>query len=98
MKKSLLKLGLPLTAVAAGTLYMSNKLFDIAFKRVKEVPATSEEKQKYADQYYAYVDWFRHIPQETWYLNEHDPKKRLVATFIQHPDHLKKNRCYFSRL
>lgn len=69
---------------------MSNKLFDIAFKRVKEVPATSEEKQKYADQYYAYVDWFRHIPQETWYLNEHDPKKRLVATFIQHPDHLKK--------
>ncbi|MTV82791.1 alpha/beta fold hydrolase [Lactobacillus sp. CRM56-3] len=58
--------------------------------RVNYVPETSAEKQKYADQYYEYVDWFKKIPHETWYLNEHEPKKRLVATFIQHPDHLKK--------
>lgn len=90
MRKSLLRLSMPLTLAAAGALYASNRLFDIAFKRVNYVPETSEEKQKYADQYYAYVDWFHEIPHETWYLNQHDPSKRLVATFIQHPDHLKK--------
>ncbi len=89
MKKSV-TLGLSLAAVATGALYVSHRLFNVAFKRVNYVPETSAEKQKYAQQYYNYVDWFRQIPHETWYLHQNDPAKRLVATFIQHPDHLKK--------
>lgn len=89
MKKTV-TLGLPLAAVATGALYVSHYLFNIAFKRVNYVPETSKEKQKYAQQYYDDVDWFKQIPQETWYLNKNDPHKRLVATFIQHPGHLKK--------
>lgn len=86
MEKSLLKLSVPLAAVAGGALYVSNKLFNVAFKRVNYVPETSAEKQKYADQYYAYVDWFHKVTHETWYLNEHEPAKRLVATYIPSAD------------
>jgi hypothetical protein len=88
--KKTVTLGLPLAVVATGALYVSHYLFNMAFKRVNYVPETSKEKQKYAQQYYDYVDWFKNVPQETWYLHENDPHKRLVATFIQHPDHLKK--------
>ncbi len=67
---------LPLTAITAGSFWISLKLFDIAFKRVDYVPETSKEKQQYADQYYEYVDWFHKMPSEEWYLNRNDPDKK----------------------
>lgn len=73
---------LPLTAITAGSFWVSLKLFDIAFKRVDYVPETSKEKQQYADLYYQYVDWFHQMPSEEWYLNRNDPDKRMVATYI----------------
>ncbi len=85
MKKRLLALTLPLAAVSAGAVYMSNRLFNFAFKRVNYVPETSADKQKYADDYYAYVDWYRQIPHDTWYLNENDPENKLVASYIPNP-------------
>lgn len=85
MNKRLLTLTLPLAAVSAGAVYMSNKLFNVAFKRVNYVPETSADKQKYADEYYAYVDWYRQIPHDTWYLNENNPDKKLVASYIPNP-------------
>ncbi len=72
---SFIKLVLPLTAVTAGSFWVSLKLFDFAFKRVDYVPETSKEKQQYADQYYEYVDWFHHMPSEEWYLNRNDPRQ-----------------------
>lgn len=57
MKKRTLTLTLPLIGIAATSLAASEHLFNFAFKRVNYVPETSADKQKYADAYYAYVDW-----------------------------------------
>lgn len=45
--------------IAATSFAVSEHLFKIAFKRVNYVPETSEEKQKYANEYWVYVDWFK---------------------------------------
>lgn len=74
MKKRTLTLTLPLIGIAATSLAASEHLFNFAFKRVNYVPETSADKQKYADAYYAYVDWYQHVTKEKWYLHEHDPK------------------------
>ena len=54
-----------LASVAAGTLGLSyltaEYLFNFAFKRVDYVPETSADKQKYAAQYWRYVDWFKKV-------------------------------------
>nr|WP_225421268.1 alpha/beta hydrolase [Levilactobacillus fuyuanensis] len=73
---------LPLAGIAATSLFASERLFNFAFKRVNYVPETSADKQKYADAYYAYVDWYKAVPKEKWYLHEHDPKNRMVAEYI----------------
>ncbi|ARN90923.1 alpha/beta hydrolase [Levilactobacillus brevis] len=82
MKKRTLTLTLPLIGIAATSLAASEHLFNFAFKRVNYVPETSADKQKYADAYYAYVDWYQHVTKEKWYLHEHDPKNRMVAEYI----------------
>lgn len=79
---SLKPLLIPLTAITAGSAFVSYKLFNFAFKRVDYVPETSKEKQKYADKYYEYVDWFHSVPSEDWYLNEDNPDQKMVATYI----------------
>ena len=81
MKKKL-SLILPLVGAAATTLLASEHLFNFAFKRVNYVPETSEDKQIYADDYYAYVDWYHAVDKTPWYLHEHDPKNRMVAEYI----------------
>lgn len=85
MKKSIWTIGIPLTAVAAGTLYISNMLFNVAFKRASKVPEPSKEKQKYANQYYEYVNWFQSISKHTWYLHPENDTKKMVASYIQNP-------------
>lgn len=82
MKKKALTWTLPLLGIAATSLIASERLFNFAFKRVNYVPETSADKQKYADAYYAYVDWFKHVNKEKWYLHEHDPQNRMVAEYI----------------
>lgn len=82
MKKKTLTWTLPLLGIAATSLIASERLFNFAFKRVNYVPETSADKQKYADAYYAYVDWFKHVNKEKWYLHEHDPQNRMVAEYI----------------
>ncbi|WP_396442526.1 alpha/beta hydrolase [Levilactobacillus zymae] len=81
MKKKL-TLALPLVGAAATALLASEHLFNFAFKRVNYVPETSADKQKYADAYYAYVDWYQAIDKQTWYLHEHDARNRMVAEYI----------------
>jgi fermentation-respiration switch protein FrsA (DUF1100 family) len=81
-KSSLKPLLIPLTAITAGSFWISHKLFNVAFKRVNYVPETSKEKQKYADSYYEYVDWFHKVPSETWYLNDRSSENKVVATYI----------------
>ena len=73
---------LPLVGIAATSLFASERLFNFAFKRVNYVHETSADKQKYADAYYAYVDWYQAVPKEKWYLHEHDAKNRMVAEYI----------------
>ena len=82
MKKKTLTWALPLAGIALTSLAASEHLFNFAFKRVNYVPETSADKQKYADAYYAYVDWYQKIPKEKWYLHEHDPQNRMVAEYI----------------
>lgn len=82
-RSSVLKpLLLPLTAVTTGSFMLSYHLFKYAFERVDYVPETSKEKQKYADDYYRYVDWMKDIPSQTWTLNENSPENKVVASFI----------------
>lgn len=82
MKKSTLTWALPLAGLAATSLIASERLFNFAFKRVNYVPETSADKQKYADAYYAYVDWYKKVKKEKWFLHEHDPNNRMVAEYI----------------
>jgi len=82
LKKKTLTWTLPLIGIAATSLVASERLFNFAFKRVKYVPETSADKQKYADAYYAYVDWYQAVDKEKWYLHEHDPNNRMVAEYI----------------
>jgi len=82
LKKKTLTWTLPLIGIAATSLVASERLFNFAFKRVNYVPETSADKQKYADAYYAYVDWYQAVDKEKWYLHEHDPHNRMVAEYI----------------
>lgn len=82
MKKTT-AMGLAMPAIlAAGTAEVVEHLYKFAFKRVDEVPATSAEKQKYADDYYQYIDWLHKQPTITWQLHQLDPKQRLIATYL----------------
>lgn len=67
--------------IATGLLSVSEYFYKFAFKRVKEVPETSADKQKYADAYWNYVDWLNHQPSQTFYLNK-GTKDQLTATYL----------------
>ncbi|KRN28833.1 cell surface hydrolase, membrane-bound [Lactobacillus selangorensis] len=78
--KRITELAVPALTVT-GLITSAEYLYRYAFKRVPEVPPTSADKQKYADQYYAYVDWLHQQPTQEWYLNE-DTAYQLVATYV----------------
>ncbi|MCG0753948.1 putative cell surface hydrolase, membrane-bound (putative) [Lactiplantibacillus plantarum] len=69
-------------AIFSAALFASEKLYDFAFKRVDYVPETSADKQKYADAYYAYVDWLHRQPVQQWQLNANDEANHLVAQYV----------------
>lgn len=69
-------------AIFSAALFASEKLYDFAFKRVDYVPETSADKQKYADAYYAYVDWLHQQPVQQWQLNANDEANHLVAQYV----------------
>lgn len=68
--------------VAAGTMTAADKLYHFAFNRADEVPETSAEKQKYADQYYSYVNWLKNQAPKTWHVHAGDHAIRLSATYV----------------
>ncbi|AVK63876.1 alpha/beta hydrolase [Lactobacillus sp. CBA3606] len=74
-------LATPFMLVSA-TLLASEKLYNFAFKRVDYVPETSADKQKYATDYWAYVDWLQRQPLQTWHLHRDDTANQLVAKFV----------------
>lgn len=80
-KKTAMGLMAPLF-VAAGTMGAAEKLYKFAFHRVDEVPETSAEKQKYADQYYHYVNWLKTQPTRNWKIEAFDRPLKLSATYI----------------
>ncbi|MFD0896831.1 alpha/beta hydrolase [Loigolactobacillus binensis] len=80
-KRRAAELATPLV-VASGVFGASLRLFDYAFKRVDYIPETSADKQKYADDYYRYLDWYKQIPKATWQLHPTDSANHLVAHFI----------------
>jgi len=74
-------LAAPLTVFTAAVL-ASEKLYNFAFKRVDYVPETSADKQKYADAYWAYVNWLHRQPVQDWQLNSDDAANHLVAKYV----------------
>ena len=82
-----------LASVAAGTLGLSyltaEYLFNFAFKRVDYVPETSADKQKYAAEYWRYVDWFKKIEKEHWTWSTDDGDDQMSAYFIPADDSAK---------
>ncbi|WP_010622869.1 alpha/beta hydrolase [Paucilactobacillus suebicus] len=80
-KKTAMSLMAPLV-VAAGTMGAAEKLYSFAFNRVDKVPETSAEKQKYADQYYDYVNWLNAEPIETWHVTTSSDDIKLSATYL----------------
>lgn len=83
-RKNLIGFGLvaPLALGITGITAASARLYDYAFRRVDYVPETSADKQKYADEYYNYVNWFHNIPTHHWTLHADDLENRVEATFI----------------
>lgn len=82
MKKETVAAAIALPFITAtGLLDASERLYKFVFNRVNEVPPTSEDKQKYADQYYGYVDWLRTQPTRTWILNQNTDEE-LSAVFV----------------
>ncbi|HAT54046.1 MAG TPA: alpha/beta hydrolase [Lactobacillus sp.] len=80
-KRTMMGLAAPVV-LATGVAGISEQLYRFAFNRVNKVPETSKDKQKYADAYYAYVNWLREQPTATWYLHEEDASERLAATYL----------------
>lgn len=72
--------------IAATSFAVSEHLFKIAFKRVNYVPETSEEKQKYANEYWGYVDWFKLVEKERWTFSQEDGDGEMSAYFIPAKD------------
>lgn len=72
--------------IAATSFAVSEHLFKIAFKRVNYVPETSEEKQKYANEYWGYVDWFKLVEKERWTFSPEDGDGEMSAYFIPAKD------------
>ncbi|MCV3296907.1 MAG: alpha/beta hydrolase [Oenococcus sp.] len=64
----------------------SEYLFRLAFKRVDYVPETSADKQKYADDYWRYVDWFKKVDKEHWTFTISGEKEDMSAYFIPAKD------------
>lgn len=65
---------------------LSEYFFKLAAKRVNYVPETSKEKQKYADDYWRYVDWFHHVNKEHWTFTPEDEDGEMSAYFIPAKD------------
>ncbi|WP_057876488.1 alpha/beta hydrolase [Liquorilactobacillus aquaticus] len=66
----------------AASFLASEYLFKMAFKRVEYVPETSEEKKKYAESYWEYVDWFQKSRKEHWFLKTKSETEKMSAWFI----------------
>lgn len=82
MKKETVAAAIALPFITAtGLLDASERLYKFVFNRVSEVPPTSEDKQKYADAYYGYVDWLHTQPTRIWHLNE-NTYDQLSALFV----------------
>lgn len=79
---SLLTMG----GVFATSFLVSEHLFKIAFNRVNKVPPTSKEKQKYAHEYWRYVDWFHQVNKEQWTFTPTDGDGKMSAFFIPAED------------
>lgn len=82
MKKETVAAAIALPFITAtGLLDASERLYKFVFNRVNEVPPTSEEKQKYAADYYGYVDWLHTQPTRIWHLNG-NTDEQLSAIFV----------------
>lgn len=68
--------------IATISFLASEYFFRLAFKRVDYVPETSADKQKYADAYWNYVDWFKKVEKEHWTFTIAGEKEHLSAYFI----------------
>ena len=75
------------TFIGAGALsYLASEyLFKIAFKRVNYVPETSQEKQKYAKQYWSFGAWFKRVNKEHWTFPLTGEDEQMSAYFIPAP-------------
>lgn len=81
-KTNLTKIAAPVI-LAAGVATVSEKLFSFVFDRVDKVPATSADKQQYAESYFDGVDWLHDQPDtEQWLLNANNKSKRLTSTYV----------------
>lgn len=72
----------PITLVASGVAAAATRFYDYAFRRVDYVPDAAADKQKYADEYFEYVNWFNSVPSEHWTLHKEDLENHVEATFI----------------
>ncbi|MDO4903013.1 MAG: alpha/beta hydrolase [Limosilactobacillus sp.] len=77
---------LTVSGAAATSFIVSEHFFKLAFKRVNYVPETSEDKKKYAKQYYEYVDWFHQVEKERWTFTPDDGDGEMSAYFIPAAD------------
>ncbi len=66
----------------AGAVLVSEYLFKFAFKRVDYVPEAGADKQKYAESYWKYVEWFKKATKEHWTFSIGDEEERMSAYFI----------------
>lgn len=84
--KLLLTSLLTVGGAAAGSFVLSEYFFKVAFRRVNYVPETSKEKQKYADEYWRYVHWFKDVSKEHWTFRAKDGDGQMSAYFIPAAD------------
>lgn len=80
-KKTMAGIAAPFV-LATGVAGISERLYQYAFGRVQEVPETSKEKQKYAADYYNYIEWLRSQPTETWVQHADNAAQKLAATYL----------------
>ncbi|MFT8557879.1 alpha/beta hydrolase [Liquorilactobacillus hordei] len=69
------------TGIASAVL-VSEYLFKFAFKRVDYVPEAAADKQKYAESYWKYVEWFKGVTKEKWTFSIGNEEENMSAYFV----------------
>lgn len=87
--KKIAQIGVP-SAAFIGMGVVTSKLYRYGFGRLDEHPTEQTDNNHYHELYQRAHEWFDQQPTENWWLYDDDPKNRIHAIYLPHPEPTKK--------